>query len=191
MDLTREQVFHLIVSACFSAFEVRARQYTVRARRDSVGARHCSVLADNTPSEAVALPSAPGDLTSAPVSFPSAPEVITSAPVYIPSAPLVITSAPAELGSAPVLMASAPDEVPSAPSLWRLRPSVRARQLPHAPRGTISPRPFAINSVHSPCTWACNCACGCLPGTSWVRTKLTSFNHVVGSGWPRSFDYGF
>ena len=47
-------------------------------------------------------------------------------------------------------------------------------------QGTISPRPFAINSVQSPCTWACNCACGCLPGTSWVRTKLTSFNHVVG-----------
>jgi hypothetical protein len=38
-------------------------------------------------------------------------------------------------------------------------------------RGTISPRPFAVHSVQSPYTWACNCACSCLPGTLWVRTK--------------------
>jgi hypothetical protein len=38
-------------------------------------------------------------------------------------------------------------------------------------QGTISPHPFAVHSVQSPCTWACNYASSCLPCTSWVRTK--------------------
>jgi hypothetical protein len=38
-------------------------------------------------------------------------------------------------------------------------------------RGTISPRPIAMHSVQSHCTWACNCASSCLLGTSLVRTK--------------------
>jgi hypothetical protein len=39
-------------------------------------------------------------------------------------------------------------------------------------RGTISPRLFATTQCPKPCTWACNCASSCLPGTSWMRTKV-------------------
>jgi hypothetical protein len=48
--------------------------------------------------------------------------------------------------------------------------------------GTISSRPFAVHSVQSPCTLAYNCACNCLPCTSWVRTKA---DFIEPPGWMR------
>ena len=46
--------------------------------------------------------------------------------------------------------------------------------------GTISPCPFAMHNVQSPYTWTCNYTCGCLLGTSWMRTKA---NFISPHGW--------
>jgi hypothetical protein len=167
--------------------------YCVRAGVSTfqVLARHDSSRAHLYSTRAVYIPPTPVYILPAPVYIPPAP-------VYIPSKPVPNFQSTSCLR--PCLSHRCPrsSNICKRTGKYRPRPwlCVRARRstvraLEHpvltginafAPegscettaacvQGTISPRPFAMHSVQSPCTWACNYGSSCLLGTSWVRTK--------------------